>query len=118
MASPGRRWRDGTLTVPGNAAPGTYTLTYEICQVGDPTNCDTATITVTVPSDDIVAGDDSFDENGGNVFGNDTIEGNPVAAADVTATLTNNGGLTGRRSALTAPHRARERCPRHLHAHL
>ena len=98
---------NGTLTVPGNAAPGTYTLTYEICQVGDPTNCDTANITVTVPSDDIVAGDDSFDENGGNVFGNDTIEGNPVAAADVTATLTNDGGLTGATLARRHAHRAR-----------
>jgi hypothetical protein len=40
---------DGVLSVPANASPGTYTLTYELCQSADPSNCDTASITVVVP---------------------------------------------------------------------
>ena len=40
---------DGKLNVPASAAPGPYTLTYEVCQNGDPTNCGTASIAVTIP---------------------------------------------------------------------
>lgn len=38
----------GVLTVPSNAAPGTYTLTYNLCQNALQGNCDAATITVTI----------------------------------------------------------------------
>jgi uncharacterized repeat protein (TIGR01451 family) len=39
---------DGTLTVPSGTAPGSYTVTYQICEVADPDNCDTATVEINV----------------------------------------------------------------------
>ena len=39
---------DGTVTLAPNTPAGTYTVTYEICEVQNPTNCDTATVTVPV----------------------------------------------------------------------
>jgi gliding motility-associated-like protein len=46
---------DGTVDVLPNTPAGTYTITYEICEIGAvPANCDTATVTVTVnPIDDL-----------------------------------------------------------------
>jgi hypothetical protein len=40
---------DGHILVASGASPGTYTLVYQICQTASPSNCDTATVTVTVP---------------------------------------------------------------------
>jgi len=34
------------IVVAGGTPQGTYTLVYQICQVGSPTNCDTATVTI------------------------------------------------------------------------
>ena len=39
---------NGTITVPAGATPGTYTVTYEICDLVATTACDTATATLTV----------------------------------------------------------------------
>lgn len=39
---------DGTLTIPAGTTPGVYTITYQICEVADPDNCDTATVDVVV----------------------------------------------------------------------
>ena len=39
---------DGTLTIPSGAAPGSYTITYQICEAADTDNCDTATVQVTI----------------------------------------------------------------------
>jgi len=39
---------DGTVDVAPGTPAGTYELTYEICEVADPTNCTTSTVTVTV----------------------------------------------------------------------
>ena len=39
---------DGTLTIPSGATPGSYTITYQICETADPDNCDTATVQVTI----------------------------------------------------------------------
>ena len=38
----------GNVIIPPGTTPGTYTLTYKLCQAGLPTNCDTATIIVEV----------------------------------------------------------------------
>jgi uncharacterized repeat protein (TIGR01451 family) len=38
----------GTLTIPPGTAPGTYTVVYQICDVVNPTNCDTANVTIRV----------------------------------------------------------------------
>jgi hypothetical protein len=39
---------NGTITVAAATASGNYNLTYQICQKSDPTNCDTATVSITV----------------------------------------------------------------------
>ena len=39
---------DGSVDVAANAASGTYTFDYEICETGNLTNCATATVTVNV----------------------------------------------------------------------
>ena len=91
----------GKLKVPANATPGTYTVTYNICDKMNPTVCDMAKvkITVTSPTPTIVANDDPDTSvaKGGTVdmLGNDTLNGNPVTRADVAITIPNNGGLTG-----------------------
>ena len=94
----------GTLTIPAGTAAATYTVNYEICEVATPTNCDTADVTVVVSAAAIVAVDDDFSASpvnglaGGNtatVFTNDTLNGAPFVAADVTPSITATGGLTG-----------------------
>lgn len=42
---------DGNLTLAANTAPGTYTITYQLCEAGSTTNCDTAIATVVVAAD-------------------------------------------------------------------
>ena len=44
----------GELVVPAGAAPGSYTLTYQICASGSSTVCDQATVLVTVQGADMV----------------------------------------------------------------
>lgn len=39
---------DGSLTVPPNTPPGTYTVSYQICSAGHATLCDTATAAVLI----------------------------------------------------------------------
>ena len=39
---------NGTVTVPAGTASGTYTVTYRICEKLNPSNCDTATLTIKV----------------------------------------------------------------------
>jgi uncharacterized repeat protein (TIGR01451 family) len=39
---------DGTLSVPAGSAPGTYNVEYQICEVANPTNCDTAIATIVI----------------------------------------------------------------------
>ncbi|WP_211300245.1 hypothetical protein, partial [Mongoliibacter ruber] len=88
---------DGTVTVAPNTPAGEYTLEYSICEVLNPDNCDTATVTVTVTAPGIEANDDDFGpingtEGGtvpGNVLDNDTLNGEPVNPDDVTLTPIN-----------------------------
>jgi SdrD B-like domain len=95
---------DGTLTVPAGSAPGTYTVSYRICEVANPTNCDTANALITVSVSLIDAVDNNFTPSpingltGGTtptVFGNDTLNGAPFLPAAVIPTITATGGLTG-----------------------
>jgi uncharacterized repeat protein (TIGR01451 family)/gliding motility-associated-like protein len=87
---------DGSVDVAPGTPAGTYTLTYEICEILNPTNCDDAVVTVTVIAAPIVANDDNaFDINGYtgqndvlNVFNNDELNGSPVIPAEVTLTET------------------------------
>ncbi|SFF24960.1 T9SS type B sorting domain-containing protein, partial [Flavobacterium xueshanense] len=81
------------LVAPGTPA-GNYTLVYQICEILNPTNCDTATVSVTVTAPAIVANDDTFSIGNctssgllGNVLVNDLINGNLVVASAVNITL-------------------------------
>ena len=89
----------GKLVVPNNTTPGTYTITYEICDKANSNVCDTATAKIKIPSV-IDAVDDpevSVPRTGGTVsiLTNDTLNGNPATTSNVTITVTNDGGLTG-----------------------
>ncbi len=96
---------DGTIDVAAGTPAGTYQLTYQICEVLNPTNCDTAVASVTVDAAPIVANDDSATGVNGvtgatgviDVFTNDTLNGVAVNPSDVTLTETiadPNGYLT------------------------
>ena len=95
---------DGTITVAPDAAPGTYTVEYTICEIANVENCDTATVTVEVQEgmgNTIDAVDDSYvsDTSGGiipdsNVLSNDTLNGEPVTSEDVILTSTPTDVLT------------------------
>ena len=45
---------DGTLTVPADIVPGPYTIEYQICEATNTTNCDNASVTVTVEANTII----------------------------------------------------------------
>ena len=95
---------DGTITVAANALPGTYPITYTICEVSNPTICSTVTsnVTVTVTAPAIVAVADTPSvlpgTNTPSVILNDTVNGIPAvigtAPGQVTLTSTPNGPLT------------------------
>jgi hypothetical protein len=94
---------NGTITVAPNIPIGTYTITYTICEVVNPANCDTVTnnVTVTAPVIDAVVDTPSIVSGGTtpSVINNDTLNGvGPVvigtAPGDVTLSSTPNGPLT------------------------
>ncbi len=96
---------DGTVSVAPETVPGTYTIDYTICEIANPINCDTATVTVEVIIVTIDAVDDDYSdifidgEDGGvlpdsNVLDNDTLNGLAVDPDDVTITSTPTGPLT------------------------
>jgi gliding motility-associated-like protein len=91
----------GQMKVPIGTPAGTYTLTYSICDKLNPTNCDSATVTITVTALAIVAKDDNFidldgangNPNAGNVLnnngnGNDTLNGINVTIDQVNLSVT------------------------------
>jgi uncharacterized repeat protein (TIGR01451 family) len=86
----------GSVSVDPNTPAGTYTFDYTICEILNPTNCSTATATVTVDAAPIVATPDTAPPtNGGsggtdviNVLPNDTLNGDPVDPTTVTVTVT------------------------------
>ncbi len=86
---------DGSVSVGGAALRGIYTIEYTICEIADPDNCDTATVTVTVEMgvvNTIDAVDNSYTAvegtggviPGSNVLDNDTLNGEPVTLETVT----------------------------------
>jgi hypothetical protein len=70
------------VVAPGTPA-GTYTLTYQICEILNPLNCDNATVSVSVNAPAIIANDDNGVTVNGytggisftNVLVNDTLNG-------------------------------------------
>ncbi|WP_133501652.1 beta strand repeat-containing protein [Cognatilysobacter terrigena] len=94
----------GAVNVAAGTPAGTYTLVYRICQTLNPTNCDTATVTVVVSAAAVDAVNDAAANVNGvagnanvvNVLGNDTLNG--AAATLSNATLaqvsTTNANVT------------------------
>jgi outer membrane protein OmpA-like peptidoglycan-associated protein len=85
------------VTVAAGTTAGTYVYTYEICEVLNPTNCDTADVTVVVDPTSIVANADTPGAVDGatgatipNVVANDTLSGaaDPTIGTDVTVNVT------------------------------
>ncbi|MFN7100423.1 MAG: gliding motility-associated C-terminal domain-containing protein, partial [Flavobacterium sp.] len=86
---------DGTITVNANTPSGTYTVVYEICEVGaNPVNCEQGTVTVVVNNRSITAGNDILPATGGNVLTNDTLNGQPVIPTNIAVTPATNGPLS------------------------
>ena len=93
---------EGVLTLAPNTTTGTYTITYQLCEVGaTPSNCDTATATVVV-SNPIDAKDDTYTQTPGTtdpttvgtVTANDTLNGVAVTAANTDVTPITAGPLS------------------------
>jgi len=94
----------GEVNVAPGTPAGTYQLVYEICEIVNPTNCDQATVTVTVLAPEIIANDDIGDPVNGyaggvsldNVLENDLLNGVLVDITEVTITQisTTNPGVT------------------------
>lgn len=94
----------GSVNVSATVPIGTYTLNYQICQSTSLSNCDTATVTITVNPQTIDAVNDNFSGTpidyltGGvtpSLLTNDIVNGAATNPAEVILTLTNNGGVAG-----------------------
>jgi hypothetical protein len=102
--NPGVRLSGTNVLVNPGTPPGNYTLTYKICEVSNPTNCDTATVTVPVFINGIIAVNDTGTSVDGatggtaffNILANDTINGLSIIPAEVNITTlsSTNPGVT------------------------
>ncbi len=89
---------DGTVDVAANTPAGTYELTYKICEIANPTNCDSATASVTVGTTLVIDAVDNAvvtltpaegvtgKADVTNVFTGDSLDTAAVDPADVTLT--------------------------------
>ncbi|PTX06252.1 gliding motility-associated-like protein [Capnocytophaga leadbetteri] len=90
---------DGTVRVPAGTASGTYTVTYRICEKLNSSNCDTATLTITVltpvtpttieANDDVATVSSTTGGTTSSVLTNDKLNGVPTpSVSSVTLTWT------------------------------
>ena len=79
---------DGTLTIPAATPAATYTVTYEICEDVNTSNCDTANVTIVVAPNPSVTGTVYFDLDGNGVFGGPDLN----AGSGYIVELVNGGG--------------------------
>ncbi|MEP1145019.1 MAG: SdrD B-like domain-containing protein [Henriciella sp.] len=95
---------NGTLNVPAGTPEGTYTVSYQICEVLNATNCHDSTAMILVGAPSIIANDDDFTgtaingADGGNtasVFPDDRLNDAVFADGDVIPSIVLDGGLTG-----------------------
>ena len=85
----------GAVNVAPGTPAGTYYVTYRICEVLNPSNCDDAISTAIVTASPILAGSDAGSSVNGyaggtsftNVLGNDLLNGTAVVPADVNLTF-------------------------------
>jgi uncharacterized repeat protein (TIGR01451 family) len=86
----------GNVDVAPGTPAGTYSFNYTICEALNPTNCQTATISVTVVAAAIAADPDTVAGVNGatgspnvlDVLDGDTLNGSPVTLAQVNLTVT------------------------------
>ena len=86
----------GNVSVAAGTPAGSYSFNYTICETLNPTNCKTATITVTVVAAPIFADPDSVTGVNGangapdilNVITGDTLNGTQVTLAQINLTVT------------------------------
>ncbi len=91
---------DGVVSVAPGTPAGNHTITYQVCENLNPTNCQTNTVTVNVTAAPLVVNPDDTPDPvvsgpAGNVLDGGTLGGDPINPDDVTITVTDNGGLTG-----------------------
>ncbi len=85
------------VVVAAGTPAGSYTLTYQICEVLNASNCDTAIVTVTVSAASIIANDDNYGFSCstagtlGNIINNDTYNGVAINSNDITIALVSGG---------------------------
>jgi len=86
---------DGTVTVPANTPAGNYNVEYKICEINNPTNCDSATSVIVVTGGVLIANPDAVasvvatnqPQTVANVFDNDTNNGIAVVPSDLNLTI-------------------------------
>ena len=86
---------NGNVDVAAGTPAGTYSFTYTICEALNPTNCKTATISVTVVAAAIAADPDAVSGVNGatgasnvlDVLAGDTLNGTQVTLSQVTMTV-------------------------------
>ncbi|WNW02991.1 gliding motility-associated C-terminal domain-containing protein [Tenacibaculum sp. HL-MS23] len=91
---------NGNVVVPAGTDSGNYTLTYTICEIAVPSNCDTTTVDVIVNGtidavvDDFTATpvDGAAGGTSGDVTANDTLNGVAVVDSEINITLDNDDG--------------------------
>jgi uncharacterized repeat protein (TIGR01451 family) len=87
----------GAIQTSANLAPGTYTVSYQLCDRNTPANCSTQSVTVTVgaavlPLNDIGGASAAGGIAIANVAANDTVNGTPVMlGAAGNASIAQNG---------------------------
>ncbi|WWW35738.1 Ig-like domain-containing protein [Stenotrophomonas rhizophila] len=86
---------DGWVDVAAGLAPGSYSTTYTLCLLNQPTVCDTGTVSVTViavpPGVDATDDQVQVPQDGVieiDVLGNDRVNGTPIDPDTVTVTIT------------------------------
>ncbi|MBF4519580.1 hypothetical protein IRZ71_24875, partial [Flavobacterium sp. ANB] len=86
---------DGTVSVPAGTTAGNYEVEYSICEITNPTNCDSAKSTIVVSAGDLKANADTVPsvittnqpQTVVNVFDNDTNNGAAVVVADLNLSI-------------------------------
>jgi YVTN family beta-propeller protein len=93
---------NGSVNVASGALVGAHSLVYRICEIASPSNCDEATVLLTVKNPSVIdAVNDSATSVPGktalaSVLGNDTLGGALVTSKNVTLSLVSstNAGVT------------------------
>ena len=93
---------DGVITVPAGTAADVYVVRVEVCEALNPANCAVGEAAVTVGAAVIAGSDTAVDISSGaaggdttSIFGDVTLDGEPVDEDEVGAELLDDGGLDG-----------------------